>query len=156
MSPHRFKALISTTRLPPSVLLALGLPSDRPVDSLGGKPPCLVHQMEMPVCLFGSPRRAACLLPGGQIQERACVPDGDQCPLNRRGVQGRPAQTFRGTSATSTSDFVVFLAFRRACAMTIVSSIPAAPFSSKRAAILYHPSGIFSREFTKPLWVHIG
>jgi len=37
-------------------------PPRRARTHLEEKLPCLVLQMEMPMCLFGSPRRAACLL----------------------------------------------------------------------------------------------
>jgi len=61
--------------------------------------------------------------------------------------------------SSNTSDFLVFLvfpAFRYACALIIVSSIPAALFSSKGSAVFCHPSRPFSHEFTEPIHLHFG
>jgi hypothetical protein len=124
------------------------------------KPPGLVLQMEKPMCLFGSPRRAACLL-----QEPA--------PFQK---------------SSSVTDFLVFPAFRYACALTIVSfprswnrssdwtnmlgkyalrigptcsggivnSMPAALFSSEGSAVFCHPSRTFSHELTEQVHLHCG
>src|SRR5664280_562733 len=64
--------------------------------------------------------------------------------------------------SSSITDFLVFPAFRYACALTIVSffrscivsSIPAAPFSSQGPAVFCHPLPPFSHEFTGLVRVH--
>jgi hypothetical protein len=66
------------------------------------------------------------------------------------------------SSGLTIADFFVFPAFRYACALTIVSflrscivsSIPAAPFSSKGPAVFCHPSAPFSHESTEPVHLH--
>ena len=77
---------------------------------------------------------------------------------------GRPsAVPDRFTEVVSnTSDFLVFASFKYACALAIVgsaypcivSSLPAALFSSQGPALFCHPSRTFSHEFREPFHVH--
>jgi hypothetical protein len=100
------------------------------------KPPRLIIYMKMPMRLFGSPRRAACLL---------------QYPASSR-------------KSSSITDFLIFPAYRYTCALTIVSfprscivsSVPATPLSSERPAVSCHPSPPFSHEFMEPVHLHFG
>ena len=75
-------------------------PSRRARTHLEEKPPCLILQMEMPMrCeVFHKQRHASCQ--ADRTQERACVPDGDECFLHRRAIPGRTlsVQTLRGIS----------------------------------------------------------
>ena len=67
-----------------------------------------------------------------------------------------------GQKSSSICDFLLFVAFQYACAFTnvsffrsrIVSSTPAAPFSSQGPAVFCHRSRTFSREFTGTFQVH--
>ena len=51
---------------------------------------------------------------------------------------------------------LVFPAFSYACTLTIVSSIPAAPFSSEGPATFCHPSRPCSHESTESVHMHVG
>jgi hypothetical protein len=48
---------------------------------------------------------------------------------------------------------LTIVSFLRSC---IVSSIPAAPFSSKGPAVFCHPSRPCSHEFAEPVHLHFG
>ena len=164
-------------------------PPDRPRTHLEEQPSYLILHMEMPMFreVLHEERHVSCQT--DRSQERACLPDRDQCLLHCRAIPGRtvPVQMLRGVAtrissprrercpaccrtraacllqypspsqkSSNTSDFLVFPAFRYACTWTIVSSIPAALFSSKGPALFCHPSPRLSHEVTEPVHLHVG